>query len=46
VFTDGNGDPLSSAEAAALTQVFDVIDDVFDFVEAVFAPFGSSGVAL
>ncbi len=46
VFTDGNGDPLSSAEAAALTRVFDVVDDIFDFVEAVFAPFGSSGVAL
>jgi hypothetical protein len=46
VFTNGNGDPLSSAEAAALTEVFDVVDDVFDFVEAVFEPFGSSGVSL
>ena len=46
VFTNGNGDPLSSAEAAALTQVFDVVDDVFDFVEAVFEPFGSTGISL
>jgi hypothetical protein len=46
VFTNGNGDPLSSAEVAALTEVFDVVDDVFDFVEAVFAPFGSTGVSL
>ena len=46
MFTNGSGDPLSSAEAAALTEVFDVVDDVFDFVEAVFEPFGSSGVSL
>ena len=46
VFTNANGDPLSSAEAAALTEVFDVVDDVFDFVEAVFEPFGSTGTQL
>lgn len=46
VFTDGNGDPLSTAEVAALTEAFDVVDDVFDFVEAIFAPFGSAGVSL
>ena len=46
MFTDANGDPLSTAEVAALTEAFDVVDDVFDFVEAIFAPFGSTGVAL
>ena len=46
VFTNGNGDPLSTAEVAALTEAFDVVDDVFDFVEAIFAPFGSTGVSL
>jgi hypothetical protein len=46
MFTDANGGPLSTAEVAALTQAFDVVDDVFDFVEAIFAPFGSTGVAL
>jgi hypothetical protein len=46
MFTDANGDPLSTAEVAALTQAFDVVDDVFDFVEAIFAPFGSTGVDL
>lgn len=46
MFTDAGGEPLTSAEIAALTEVFDVVDDVFDFVEAIFAPFGSSGVSL
>ncbi|MBK5098892.1 MAG: hypothetical protein JJE01_14025 [Gemmatimonadetes bacterium] len=46
VFTDANGDPLSTAEVAALTQAFDIVDDVFDFVEAIFAPFGSTEVSL
>ena len=46
MFTNANGDPLSTAEVAALSQAFEVVDDVFDFVEAIFAPFGSTGVTL
>ncbi len=45
-FTDAGGESLTSAELAALSQVFDVVDDVFDFVEAVFAPFSEGGVSL
>ncbi|MEJ2481583.1 MAG: hypothetical protein P8049_00260 [Gemmatimonadota bacterium] len=41
VFTDGGGSPLTNDEVAALTQIFSLFDDVFDFVEAVFEPFGS-----
>jgi hypothetical protein len=39
-FTDAGGEPLTAAEMAALGQVFGLIDDVFDFAEAVFEPFG------
>ena len=41
VFTDAAGDPLTNAEVAALVQIFDLLDDVFDFVETVFEPFGA-----
>jgi hypothetical protein len=41
VFTDGEGAALTSSEVEALTQIFDLFDDVFDFVEDVFEPFGS-----
>ena len=37
--------PRSPTRGAALTQIFDLLDDVFDFVEEVFEPFGSSEVA-
>jgi hypothetical protein len=32
VFTDAAGSPLTNAEVVALTQIFDLFDDVFDFV--------------
>ncbi len=41
VFTDAGGNPLTNAEVVALTQIFDLFDDVFDFVEDVFEPFGT-----
>ena len=46
VFTDAAGDPLTNAEVAALAQIFDLFDDVFDFVETVFEPFGSDASVL
>lgn len=45
-FTDAGGEPLTTAEIAALQQVFEIVDDVFDFAEAVFEPFGGEALAL
>lgn len=41
IFTDAGGGSLSNEDIVALTQIFDLLDDVFDFVEGVFEPFGS-----
>jgi len=46
VFTDAAGDPLTRAEVAGLVQILDLFDDVFDFVEKVFEPFGSDASVL
>jgi hypothetical protein len=46
VFTDAAGSSLTNAEVVALTQIFDLFDDVFDFVEQVFEPFGSEVASL
>ncbi|MDT8435595.1 MAG: hypothetical protein RRA92_02460 [Gemmatimonadota bacterium] len=40
-FTDGAGEPLTSTEVAALDDLLDAIDDLFDFGEAIFEPFGA-----
>jgi hypothetical protein len=46
VFTDAGGSLLTNAEVVALTQIFGLFDDVFDFVEEVFEPFGSEVASL
>ncbi len=45
-FTDAGGEPLTAGELAALGQVFGLVDDVFDFVEAVFEPFGGGSFSI
>ena len=45
-FTDAGGEPLTAGEIAALQQVFGLVDDVFDFAETVFEPFGGGASAI
>ncbi len=45
-FTDAAGAPLTTGEIAALSQIFSLVDDVFDFAEAIFEPFGSDSIQI
>ena len=40
VFTSATGDPLTLEEVAALVELFQMLDDVFDLVNDIFEPFG------
>jgi len=40
VFESATGEPLTLEEVAALVDLFDMINDVFDLVEELFEPFG------
>ncbi|MDP2471337.1 MAG: hypothetical protein Q8W46_10740 [Candidatus Palauibacterales bacterium] len=44
VFTRADGEPLASEDVAALLQLFNLLDDVFEIAENLFQPFGGIGV--
>jgi hypothetical protein len=44
VFERADGEPLTEADIAALLELYDLLDDIFDVAEHLFEPFGETGL--